>query len=502
MKRYLFLSFVIVFLATTYSQQMLPNKVWQFLHHIDRYPLNQHEALRPVTVQTQLDSLITNENNTTRVLGRYFGYDNHHRSLWENYINFVSGESDSLFYQYNTAGNLTYSEYAAFDASHTLTNKNIHINTYDAQQRIVVETDSSFVGGVWDASRYVYSNFNSSNLPTRIIDQDYDASAGQYVNIMRGDVTYDTQSRITEVLIYVWNDSNSSWDTYAKLVRNFDSQGRMVQEVIKIWASITWYDYDEKNINITTNGGNEVHTIVHRVRNGTNWENVEKDIYEFDGTTGKIVRTEHYEWDDSTSQWVGTTKNVSVYSTSGSRLSVQTNYFVWDSTANNWPAQATSRWISEYDTSVPGTQIAWPNSFNNFDYHERLFGRPWLRYHQPFTDYKLLYAENYYYDSGTSSWVLIRRDDFYYGPLMNVSDSEILGFRVAPNPFTHSTVFSWNPSESNLAQLQIFDLTGKPVWSGEIGNGQKIYLTDLPSGIYVFRLYNKNGSVSGKLLKK
>ncbi len=472
------------------------------LRHIQQYPVATNAVHRPLALQTQLDSLITTDSVSTRMYGYYYGYDNAHRSQWEQHLDFLTGSSDTLFYQYDAAGNITYSENDHFDASHTITAREIHTYAYDAQQHLIRQVDSSFSGGIWDASRYLYSQFNGNGKPQRAIQQDYDASQGQYVNVLRGDITYDSQSRITQIIIYQWDDGSSSWNNYAKLVRTFDSQGRMTQELLKVWATITWYDFDKKDINISTSGGNEIHTIVHQTRNGADWENVEKDIYEFDGGTGKIVRTEHYEWDDSASQWVGTNKDVTTYTASGNALHMQTDRFAWDSTAAAWKTQADSRRIYQYDTSISGDEIAWPGSFDSFDYQERLFGNPWLRYYQPLNDNKLLYSEVYRYDTAGATWIFESRDDLYYGPLLNVTQQTLTGLRILPNPFSRNLRFDWDASAGTKARLQIFDLTGKPVWSGEIRRGQLLRLSELTPGMYVFRLHTGQGTATGKLIKK
>ncbi len=470
--------------------------------HIQQYPAHIQGARRPDALQTQLDSLITTDNTSARMYAYHYGYDNAHRSQWEQHLDYMSGQSDTLFYQYDAAGHKVYAEIDHFDASHTLTDREIHTYAYDAQQHLIRQVDSSLSGGIWDASRYLYSQFNGNGKPERAIQQDYDASQGQYVNVLRGDITYDSQSRISQILIYQWDDGSSSWQTYAKLVRSFDSQGRMTQELLKVWATITWYDYDKKDISISSSGGNEIHTVVHQTRNGTSWENIEKDIYEFDGSTGKIVRTEHYDWDDSASQWVGTNKDVTTYTATGNALHMQTDRFAWDSTAAAWKTQADNRRVYQYDTSIPGDDIAWPASFDPFDYQERLLGNPWMRYYQPLNNNKMLYSEAYHYDTAGATWVFDSRDDLYYGPLLSVTNPAVAGLRVLPNPFTRNLRFDWDAEAGQTARLQIFDLTGKPVWSGEIGRGRVLYLASLTPGMYVYRLHTSQGTATGKLIKK
>lgn len=83
--------------------------------------------------------------------------------------------------------------------------------------------------------------------------------------------------------------------------------------------------------------------------------------------------------------------------------------------------------------------------------------------------------------------------------------NEQLAIRVYPNPFTESTVISFNLAHSEDVQLSMYDLTGRQVaqlHNGQLGKGtHRIELVDsYTSGLYLIKLTAGNSTYSGKLM--
>ena len=80
-----------------------------------------------------------------------------------------------------------------------------------------------------------------------------------------------------------------------------------------------------------------------------------------------------------------------------------------------------------------------------------------------------------------------------------------LGLRVFPNPVHSETVFQLEEWPGNL-QLQITDLMGRDLkrydWTEQEGLLKKTDLSELPQGIYFFRLSNEKCNWSGTLVKQ
>lgn len=74
--------------------------------------------------------------------------------------------------------------------------------------------------------------------------------------------------------------------------------------------------------------------------------------------------------------------------------------------------------------------------------------------------------------------------------------------QFSPNPFTSETSILF-PNESNeLFYLDLYDISGRNIYRMATKASQfKIYNSDIPRGIYIFRLSNPHTQITGKLIK-
>lgn len=81
-----------------------------------------------------------------------------------------------------------------------------------------------------------------------------------------------------------------------------------------------------------------------------------------------------------------------------------------------------------------------------------------------------------------------------------VDEIESFDLRVAPNPFSGSTVFFFTKLYEN-ATFQLFDMTGKEVKNIQF-SGKEFVLErqELANGVYFFRIINSTSATSGKLI--
>ena len=70
-------------------------------------------------------------------------------------------------------------------------------------------------------------------------------------------------------------------------------------------------------------------------------------------------------------------------------------------------------------------------------------------------------------------------------------------FSVAPNPSRGNVTVRFAPTQVG-AQLRVFDVLGKPVWTGTAGHSLR--LTGLAAGTYILRLDAPSGPLERKLV--
>jgi hypothetical protein len=88
---------------------------------------------------------------------------------------------------------------------------------------------------------------------------------------------------------------------------------------------------------------------------------------------------------------------------------------------------------------------------------------------------------------------------------IRIPQSEFKLFQNLPNPFTNGTTFRFSLPEKSLVSLSIHDVAGRTVETlvnGELGSGihEVEWNTDVPSGIYFYRLNSGDFSATRKLI--
>lgn len=85
-----------------------------------------------------------------------------------------------------------------------------------------------------------------------------------------------------------------------------------------------------------------------------------------------------------------------------------------------------------------------------------------------------------------------------------VTKSEsIEGLQVFPNPSIGKKVFVTTDSNSNIKEIELFDMLGKKVLSTTLYNTNKeINLSNLNAGVYIIQVKENNATATRKLIIK
>ncbi len=496
----LLISLVIAGLTYAQSQpEQLQAKAERILSKVWKELAIHNQPLRRSSYVTRLDSISTYDASSTLQNTRRYWYD-----VMNPYLHVATGvydyaghyRTDSVNVNYVNNDMFSQSWQRSFDPSSNITSQIYHKHAYDSQNRVSMIVDSSYSSSIWTSTRTFNNNFNSADYPTEVIQQNYDSSVPGYVNDTKIDITYDVSGqKISEALIYSWDGSN--WNVAGKLTFTYDSNGNVTQELFQAWAGVTWVPYQRKTITITTNSGNEIHEILKEQYDvGTfSWKNVSRDVYEFD-SSGKLIRHETYEWDDVSSSWVGNQKRLITYTTTGNTLSIEGIVYTWNNSTNTWNTDPFNKFVDNYDTNVPFSDVSWPDEINHLDTEERIWLNIYTKYFQ-LPQYKFI--DSYAYEYVSNSWNLLSYRVYYYASSMKVAQIPSDKVKIYPNP-AQTHVFVELSGMPEKTTFELYDLTGRKILQTEFTDQTRVDIQQLPAGIYSYKLFNEKGQAQGKLL--
>jgi hypothetical protein len=109
-----------------------------------------------------------------------------------------------------------------------------------------------------------------------------------------------------------------------------------------------------------------------------------------------------------------------------------------------------------------------------------------------------------YWDTFTEEWITETQGTLYYSEhaVTGIDDfSELLENEISiyPNPATDFITFNLN-SEIDEALVSLYDVNGKEVLSQLISVNNRISVTDLEKGLYIYTLKVEGTVKSGKIL--
>jgi hypothetical protein len=367
---------------------------------------------------------------------------------------------------------------------------------------------------------------------------------------------YDDYDNMTEYLVYYWeeewvlNYGNSTqfvyspegfileetfmfydylngWINSAHIVRVFDSEGRLVEEIYEYWYNGEWsknyrdvYGYDDKSGEWTSltsflwNGEEwqEDYQVIDIVWlnfeemlpasattqqnfNGT-WFDYERYTGTMDGEVYILVREMFWGED-----WVLWDRETHTKSPMEDILLIEyydQNSKVWTNSQRDteymdemgyYSGAKYEYWEQEKKTSQAGWVIDYYDNWDNTYNSEGQLEETIIQYWDGFTS-SLVNSTRFVYSEFTSSDIAELGSD--------------LGLQIYPNPandFLHVTMVDL---QGESFQYQLLDITGKTVNEGNLMNERNsIDLRGIQKGLYMLRAYSEDGlSSTYKILKR
>jgi hypothetical protein len=377
-------------------------------------------------------------------------------------------------------------------------------------------------------SKKVEYLYNNAGDVTQSIVYNWDSNLDQWTFYSKSEYNY-TEDKLTLKSDYLWYGTTIQWVVNGKAEYAYDGDGNITLDCSygilndTIWGgSRDEYTYDSS------------HNILQRFNFNWNrqWEPVNK--YEYIYSDGKLIRLLRSA-PDSILIW-GAPYYKTDYSYEGGRLHEEIEYRMFDSWEKTymydynydingfiirkthsinysdiWFADAKEEFIFEpngnrifygnyYRIAVNGTWYEKNNhrdyNYNNsYSYDDLIL--PWMPWNgDEALDYNhmLMSVVNSAYSSPKD------KTTYYYSDnTFSIDDIDFSKVTVFPNPASAQVTFTWGSNWQQL-YLEIFDVNGRIVLGKSISNKSTISVSQLPRGIYFYKLSERNTIVfKGKL---
>jgi hypothetical protein len=310
--------------------------------------------------------------------------------------------------------------------------------------------------------------------------------------------------------IHIFNQYENEWGETFYFSFTYDENGRML-------TAYSYYPWDgawEINVgkNYKYDAAGNVSEIFVEENWWAYWTTLHKYTYD---TEGKLISYKEgymykilatYEWNkfgnlaaEHYRDWYQKREQNYEYDTNGNRVKSTLNYATKDWNSEVWTTQKISSETYTY-TEMNSEDLV------NIDLSLLYLGNELDEV--PYLPKKLLSTVEYRVNSGSNADNSNVKESFYFYSTFpdtqnlktGLDDKLIPEFAVFPNPATDQITFSW-PSVSEQLNLKIIQLTGACVTNRQIRSKETISLEDLPMGIYIYQISDKQQLLkAGKLV--
>ncbi|RYD57151.1 MAG: T9SS type A sorting domain-containing protein [Sphingobacteriales bacterium] len=346
-----------------------------------------------------------------------------------------------------------------------------------------------------------------------------------------------------------WDFENGNTVESYRTSHTFDANDRIATSKSETKDGATWTIESMERMNYTSAG--LINEYVSAYFNGTNWDST-KNVNVYDGS-GKSLGSLSQKWDASSSSWINSYRNRTVYASGEVDSSI---FESWDAGSSNWKMQSVTK--NAYLSGKLNTAISYFNNNGSWEITQKAtytynsggqvqsdLYQSWNtmtstwedRHRNTYTyntagDETLSLGESY--DNGAwenndktemsynsfrqptveseytwdnGQWVMDYQDRYYYDIYFPTSVSDVNTAKnmlsVFPVPAKDKVSFKINLSQTTNANIAIYDMSGKMVKTMALPTAQQyngsIDIASLPAGSYVIKMTGAGAPVTQKL---
>ncbi len=299
------------------------------------------------------------------------------------------------------------------------------------------------------------------------------------------DYTYNTDNQLKESIEYIWSEESNQWKNSRKRTYSYNDQEKEDVELIyqydaeaKDWVvkEKIYFEYIE----------DKLHYIFKWINIDGQWKLDEKQWYLYDNIQWSLYTKSYYKWFDETNDWKlisrkGYSYNENDQYTSHSEVSREIN-------DDNWTALSKESY--EYDYSKEFDQLLLPNnplSFQPFYFHHKItsgiLSKKELN-NNPYIPYRKIAF--YYGNEGTST---------------NTREQKSYDIKIFPNP-ANEVIWINSPNKDLPITVELFSVDGQKILTRTLSDVNQINISEVESGIYIYKIYQDKNITTGKICIK
>lgn len=220
---------------------------------------------------------------------------------------------------------------------------------------------------------------------------------------------------------------------------------------------------------------------------------------------GEIVEIQHDKWNTNTSMWDKSALQLYTYNQNGQSIYQESQQWV----NGGWQNLSIHEWLySGLDELIMHSSKFWDNQLNAWVGIQKaeavvnpVFTIPNIQVPLSYR-FKTMELDSFIYawDAGSTSWIVDLHSEFYWTSFTNsvaqVTPDEI---SVYPNP---AKDFIQIDFRSNQGKLSVFDITGKLLVTRNITSTEKVDVSNLSQGTYLYRIEWNGESQLGRFVKQ
>ena len=338
--------------------------------------------------------------------------------------------------------------------------------------------------------------------------------------MVKGTNTYDKDDFLTITSQNNWDTDFNIWDNSFQTFYINNKDGAVTQQITQAWDFLNrnWYSFERITYDYNSNKKLSSKLIENWVKG--NWQNVVKDLNNYD-SIGNLINSLRHTWDLVSLSWKNTQQINFTNSSSGKVIEKVTQS--WENLSNVWSNN--QRITFTYNIKdKPLTQYTeiWVNgNWQNFERHNNSYDntgfvintieQKWnLDSSRWNNSEQINYANNLdgtihqktmqTWDNLLKSWNNIERTTFTYNQTSDTYIPRMPSFSVYPNP--SKDIISIKLENSDLSKVSIIDLNGKLLVSHICSvNEFSININELNPSIYLVRIEQGEKIMIRKFIK-
>jgi len=382
------------------------------------------------------------------------------------------------------------SEYWTFDSEDWI---NWHKAEYLYNETgLTIEYDHFFFDEIletWDTATKIFYEYDENRNMKKSFSINWNSVDSIWEDNHYSTYGYNSKNQLSNYIYTTWNDMTEEWVDVYKIEYHYNADDllELIYDYSGLHDSVEWklgekveYTYDMDN-NLTQIVASNL------IDDEENWQAYFQQLlsYELDENVSSIISQ---DWDKNKNDWDNYDKEEYEYDSNGNNTIAYE--FSWSEAGSTWREnfKANNTFDLSYDYNeliLPGHNFFPYNNLDEIHTNVNMFTG----------STRQVFGQN-----GWENW---SKNTYYY------SEQEVSGiaylnsndFAVYPNP-ADGYIFIENKNGTVQAIVEIFSLSGKKLLNQQINGVEKVDISHMNSGIYIYKIKSNKEVISGKLIVK